>query len=62
VNSIFISTSNELGAFESGLIASLLGPIFAVVSGGIGTIIVVLLVARFWPEMRNLTTLAAPEN
>lgn len=61
VNSIFISTSNELGAFESGLIASLFGPIFAVVSGGIGTIIVVLLVARFWPEMRTLTTLAVPE-
>jgi MFS family permease len=61
VNSIFISTSNELGAFESGLVASLFGPIFAVVSGGIGTVIVVLLVARFWPEMRTLKTLAAPE-
>jgi len=58
VNSIFISTSNELGAFESGLAASLFGPILAVVGGGIGTILVVLIVARVWPEMRNLKSLA----
>ena len=58
VNSIFISTSNEMGAFESGLAASLFGPILAVVGGGIGTIIVVLIVARAWPELRNLKSLA----
>ena len=61
VNSIFISTSNELGAFESGLVASLFGPILAVVGGGIGTISVVLIVTRVWPEMQNLKSLAIHE-
>ena len=46
VNSIFIGVSNELGAFESGFAASLLGPIGAVVFGGIGTIIVVTRTGR----------------
>lgn len=58
VNSIFISMSNELGAFESGFVASLVGPFLTVVGGGIGTILVVLIVARVWPEMRNLKSLA----
>ncbi len=58
VNSIFIGISNELGSFESGLAASLLGPIVAVVAGGIGTVLVVLVVAQIWPEVRRLKTLA----
>jgi MFS family permease len=57
VNSLFIGTSNQLGGFESGLAAQLFGPIVAVVAGGVGTILVVLLVAWFWPEIRNLSTL-----
>jgi MFS family permease len=57
VNGIFISASNELGGFESGLTAALFGPMLSVVGGGIGTILVVLLVAWFWPEMRRLTKL-----
>jgi len=61
VNSIFISASNELGGFESGLTASLFGPIISVVGGGIGTIIVVLAVAKIWPEIRRLRTLDVPE-
>jgi len=60
VNSIFISVSNELGAFESGFAAALLGPVAAVVVGGIGTILVVLTVARIWPEMGRLKTLDVP--
>jgi hypothetical protein len=60
VNSIFIGISNELGSFESGLAAALFGPIVAVVAGGIGTILVVLIVARAWPEMAHLKTLAPP--
>jgi MFS family permease len=60
VNSIFIGVSNELGGFESGFVAALFGPIFAVVSGGIGTILVVLAVARLWPEMGQLKTLEVP--
>jgi MFS family permease len=54
VNSVFIESSNELGAFESGLVARLFGPVVSVVSGGIGTILVVLAVARIWPELRRL--------
>ncbi len=60
VNSIFVGTSNEMGAFESGMAASLFGPIIAVVAGGIGTILVVLTIAKVWPEMRNLKTLDVP--
>lgn len=62
VNSIFISASNELGGFESGLTAALFGPILSVVGGGIGTILVVLAVARIWPQMRRLKTLDAPDH
>jgi len=61
VNSIFIGISNELGSFESGFAAALFGPVVAVVAGGIGTILVVLTVAKFWPEMRNLKTLDVPK-
>jgi len=53
VNNLFIGTSNEMGEFESGLVAQWLGPVFAVVSGGVGTILVVLGVARIWPEIRK---------
>lgn len=53
VNSLFIGTSNELGGFESGFVAHLLTPVFSVVSGGIGTLLVVLAVAWIWPEIRK---------
>jgi MFS family permease len=58
VNSLFISASNQLGGFESGLTAQLFGPVAAVVAGGVGTLLVVLLVAWHWPEMRRLGALA----
>ena len=57
VSSLFIGTSNQLGGFESGLAAQFFGPIIAVVAGGIGTILVVLMVAGVWPQMRRLGTL-----
>lgn len=57
VNTVFIESSNQLGSFESGLVAWLVNPVFSVVSGGIGTIVVVALVALKWPELRNLKTL-----
>ncbi len=57
VSSLFIGTSNQLGGFESGLTAQLLGPVGSVVLGGFGTILVVALVASIWPEMRRLGTL-----
>ncbi|HEV2395119.1 MAG TPA: MFS transporter [Verrucomicrobiae bacterium] len=52
VNSLFIGTSNELGGFESGTVAYWLGPVFSVVSGGIGTVLVVIAVAVLWPQIR----------
>jgi MFS family permease len=61
VNSIFIGVSNELGSFESGFAAALVGPVLAVILGGVGTILVVLAVMRIWPEMRKLKTLDVPE-
>ena len=60
VNSIFIGASNELGGFESGALASLVGPVLAVVLGGFGTLVVVGTIARFFPEMRAMKTLDAP--
>jgi MFS family permease len=53
VNSLFIGTSNELGGFESGFVAHLFGPVFSVVSGGLGTILIVAVVAWIWPEIRK---------
>jgi len=58
VNSIFIGASNQLGEFESGATAALLGPVGAVVVGGAGTLIVVGLWIRWFPELlrrRSLT-------
>ncbi len=57
VNNIFIGTSNELGALESGLTAAFFGPVLSVVGGGIGTILVVLAVAAKWPETRKIGAL-----
>jgi MFS family permease len=54
VNSVFIDMSNELGGFESGALAALVGPVTAVVAGGIGTVVVVAAVAGAWPELRRL--------
>ena len=57
VNSLFIGTSNQLGEFESGAVAGLFGPVFSVVAGGIGTLVVVALVALKWPEVGRLRRL-----
>jgi MFS family permease len=54
VNNIFIGTSNEFGALESGLTAALFGPVISVVGGGIGTIVVVIGAALKWPEIRKI--------
>ena len=60
VNSLFIGTSNELGGFESGTVAHWFGPVFSVVSGGVGTILVVIAVALIWPQIRNYGRLDGP--
>jgi MFS family permease len=57
INSVFISASNELGGFESGLTAALFGPVISVVGGGIGTIFVVIAVAVIWPGIAKLGAL-----
>ena len=57
VNNIFIGTSNEFGALESGLTAALFGPVISVVGGGIGTILVVVGSALKWPEIRKIGAL-----
>ncbi len=54
VTSVFVGASNELGGLESGVVAQAFGPIFSVVSGGIGTLLVVALTAWWSPELRNL--------
>lgn len=59
VNSLFIGTSNELGGFESGLVAHLANPLFSVVSGGVGTVVVVIAIALIWPEIRKYGRLDA---
>ena len=51
VNAVFIGTSNQLGDFESGLIAAALGATGAVVVGGLGALVVVALWMRFFPEL-----------
>ena len=53
LNGVFIGASNELGAFESGTVAALAGPVFSAVSGGIGTILVVLTIAWLFPQLRQ---------
>ena len=53
IDGLFIGTSNELGGFESGLVASFFGPVISVVSGGIGTLFVVVAVAMIWPQLRS---------
>jgi MFS family permease len=60
VNSVFIDMSNELGGFESGALAAAVGPVIAVVGGGIGTILVVGGVAWAGPELRKLRELSPP--
>jgi len=70
VNSIFIESSNRLGDFESGMTAhwfsrwrwgdippEVFGPTASAVSGGIGTLVVVLAVAARWPEVLRLGAL-----
>jgi len=57
LNSLFIECSNEVGAFESGLVARLFGPVFSVVSGGVGTLVVVGASALAFPEVRRLQKL-----
>lgn len=53
VNSIFINTSNQLGEFESGMLAAWLGAVPAAAIGGIGTLVVVALWMKWFPNLRK---------
>ena len=62
VNFLFINSSNNLGAFESGVLAQLLGgAVPSVVLGGIGSILIVLGVAWVWPQVARLGPLHRPQ-
>ncbi len=60
VSSLFISASNELGEAESGFLAALIGPVAAVVAGGVGAIGVTLLWAKWFPELRRVRSFDVP--
>jgi len=53
VHSLTTGTSNQLGEFESGLLAALFGPVAAVLIGGIGTIVIVAVWMQRFPELRR---------
>jgi len=57
VNMVFIGASNEVGQFESGITAQWFGTVPAVVLGGVGTILVVVLWAWLFPDLRNVDKL-----
>ena len=57
VNSIFVGTSNQLGEFESGVTAAWLGTVPAVVLGGLGTLLVVIVWAKLFPSLLSRDTL-----
>lgn len=57
IHYVFIGMSNELGSFESGATAALVGPLLSVVGGGVGTLLVVGLVAFYFPQLRGLPPL-----
>lgn len=60
VNLVFIGASNELGEFESGLTASWFGTVPAVIIGGLGTLMVVAIWARRFPEILKFKSLNQP--
>jgi MFS family permease len=61
VSGLFISASNELGEAESGFLGALIGPVAAVVAGGVGAILVVVGWAWLFPELRLAKDLEPPD-
>ena len=57
VNGMFVDTSNELGGFESGAVAAVIGPVASVVAGGIGTLLSVVVIMWKWPGLARLDSL-----
>jgi hypothetical protein len=54
VHSLFTGTSNQLGAFESGVLAALIGTVPSVLLGGLGTVAVAVIWMVLFPELRRL--------
>jgi hypothetical protein len=61
VSSLFISASNELGEAESGFLGALIGPVPAVIAGGVGAILVVVLWSWWFPELRLAKSFDTPD-
>ncbi|HEX6783641.1 MAG TPA: MFS transporter [Sphingomicrobium sp.] len=61
VSSLFISASNELGETESGFLGALIGPVSAVIAGGLGAIVVVFLWSWWFPELRLAKSFDPPD-
>jgi MFS family permease len=59
VNTLFVGTSNQLGDFRAGLTAALFGTVPAVLIGGIGTLLVVLVWMKIFPALRDVANLDA---
>ena len=59
VNAIFVSSSNELGGAESGAVAHFFTPVISVISGGIGTLVVVAAWIGLFPSLRTLGPLSS---
>ncbi len=60
VSQLTISASNELGEAESGFVAALIGPVPAVIAGGVGAIIITLVWSRLFPELGRARTFNPP--
>jgi hypothetical protein len=57
VNFLFVNASSQLGEFESGMTAALLGAMPSVVLGGLGTMVVALLWMKLFPALRDMERL-----
>lgn len=60
INSLFIGASNQLGEFESGATAALLGPVGSVVAGGIGTLLIAAAWCKMFPSLARRDAMASP--
>ena len=61
VSTLFIGASNELGEFETGVVARLLGPVGAAIFGGVGSLGITGLWSRLFPSLRDADRLDSPE-
>jgi MFS family permease len=62
VSLLFVSASNELGEFRAGVMAAAIGPVAATVGGGLLALIITILWARLFPELRDADRLDVPES